>query len=108
MSEKRWKADVRKRRGDYCCARKHAPGCSLSGVHIHHIVFKSSCPAFTHYAVIENGIPLSLECHALAHGSPKNGNLYPADIALAEQYIISAIARSPKPFLRIKRHEYTT
>lgn len=52
--------------GDRCASEEHDPLCSRGAQVAHHIVYKAHLTDGSRY-VIENGIALSVLCHALAH-----------------------------------------
>lgn len=81
-----------------CQAISHAPGCSLRAAHAHHIVYLSHLTAETRY-VVQNGIALSLRCHAEAHAT-HNANIAPTRLREAVDAVNRIIEMSKNPELR--------
>lgn len=102
----KWSMRVQERDDNLCVAELHDPRCRLVGHHAHHLVYKSHCPAFTHYTVVGNGAWLSMYCHDLAHKT-KNGNISIYRLRIAVDDINAEIDRVEplKPDLHVRHFE---
>lgn len=89
-----WRAAVMDIDGGRCAAEQHDTRCRGVAEEAHHICYKSQIPKWT-YWIVNNGIALSLVCHALAHRT-KNANISTARKREAVESINNAIPETHK------------
>lgn len=96
MTAREWRDACLARDRNRCQARKHHGHCDrfFRTLEVHHIVYKSHLSKRSMW-LVENGITLSLMCHALAHGT-HNANLPPKRLREAVA-AVNAVDKVPVP-----------
>lgn len=102
MTETQWRAAVEDRALGCCEAQNHDPLCRLTGHHAHHVNYKSRIVKAA-YWLVDNGVWLSLYCHALAHRTNNANIALPRRIAAT--IATNAAVPNDKPELLIQLPE---